>query len=569
MNKYYYTYHNEERRETKFLDNQYEEYNGGIFTYKEQVNARYILQEELDYQGNMLIESLPPVYSVEQIVRKLQKQPIYSEFEKERNEEYRIQAITRLKDFLSVFIKHIEIEKKLSMMIRRGYKDKHIGTPQFMKEVNFTSNLINDKWIKNKLDELKCFFKEGSSPMPGGSIIGISGGGKTTALNNILITYPQCIVHTEYNGDKFLFKQITWIKIDCTHNGSIKGICHKFFNEVDEILDTNYLHKFTNNRRSIDDMIVAMAHIVKIHALGVLIIDEIQHLANARNGAEEVLNFLVTLENELKLPIVYIGTYKAVKKVLGRDFRQARRASGIGEIEWNNMKEDEEWDTFINEMWRYQWTKESTNLTEELKKALYNNTMGITDRVVKLFMAAQIEAILSGKEKITAPLINKVAKENMPLTLPMIDALSSNNINELRKYDDIKSINVDRLIDNAKENLLVKKQLEETLQSNTQIINSKKRQIEDSVIIMMCQIGFSKDEAGKLANEIIKENGINKEPNFYLAQIGRFLKKDSDKNIKENLNCKVNRKKNSDSDSNEIYEEYQSKGKIKNPEDDF
>lgn len=569
MDKFYYTYVNQEKKEGKYLDNQYEEYNGGIFTYKEQVNARYIRQEEVNYQGNMLIEALPPIYSVEQIVGKLRKTPPYSELERERSEEYRIQAITRLKDFVYVFIKHIEIEKKLSTVIRRGYESKHIGTPQFIKEINFTSSLIHDKWTNDKLSQLKCFFNESNSSMAGGAIIGISGGGKTTALNNILVTYPQCIVHSEYKGDKFLFKQITWLKIDCTHNGSIKGICNKFFSEVDEILGTNYLYKFANNRRSIDDMIVAMAHIVKIHALGVLVIDEIQHLASARNGVDEVLNFLVTLENELKLPLIYIGTYKAVKKVLGKDFRQARRASGIGEIEWNNMKDDDEWDAFVNEMWKYQWTKEFTKITKELKEALYINTMGITDRVVKLFMAVQIEAIISGEEKITVSSINKVARENMPLTLPMIQALETNNIEELRKYDDIRAINVEQLIDNVKENLSLKKELNEVLESNIYRVNLKKQEIEDTIIIMMCQLGFSKNEAKELADEIIKENGINNNIDFYLKQVGKLLKKNSDNKEEEKSIDKVKVKRKTEQNSMDIYKEYNSRGTIKNPKDDF
>lgn len=568
MEKYYCTYEGQQVKEEKYCDNQYEEYNGGIFKYKEQINARYIKQEEVDYQGNMLIEALPPVYSVEQIVKKLQKKPFYSELERGRSEEYRIEAITRLKNFISVFIKHIEIEKKLSTVIRRGYESKSIGTPQFIKEVNFTSSLIHDKWTKEKLNKLKCFFNESNSSMAGGSIIGISGGGKTTALNNILVSYPQCIVHTEYKGDKFLFKQIVWLKIDCTHNGSIKGICNKFFNEADEILGSNYLYKFANNRRSIDDMIVAMAHIVKIHALGVLVIDEIQHLASARSGADEVLNFLVTLENELKLPIIYIGTYKAVKKVLGKDFRQARRASGIGEIEWNNMKDDDEWNMFVSEMWRYQWTKEFTEITEELKKTLYINTMGITDRVVKLFMAVQMEAIISGEEKITNALINKVAKENMPLTFPMIEALRANNIGELIKYDDIRAINVDQLIDHAKENISLKKELEEVLQSNIYRVKLKRQEIEDSIIIMMCQLGFNQSEAKRLAEEIIKENGINNDLDFYLKQVGKFLKNSSNK-MEEKSVDKIKTRKKISANNMDIYEEYKNKGKIKNPKDDF
>jgi hypothetical protein len=63
-------------------------------------------------------------------------------------------------------------------------------------------------------------------------------------------------------------------------------------------------------------MIASMSHNAQKHALDVLVIDEIQHLADSRVVTNEVLNFLVTLENEIRLPIFFIETYKAVKNDL-------------------------------------------------------------------------------------------------------------------------------------------------------------------------------------------------------------------------------------------------------------
>lgn len=95
-----------------YIDNQYENYNKGKFCYKEQVNARYIKPVESSYIGNPLIEALPPVYNVEQILDKIEKYPMYSEEERYMDEDYRIQAITRLKEYVYIFQQHITIEKK-------------------------------------------------------------------------------------------------------------------------------------------------------------------------------------------------------------------------------------------------------------------------------------------------------------------------------------------------------------------------------------------------------------------------------------------------------------------------
>ena len=55
-----------------------------------------------------------------------------------------------------------------------------------------------------------------------------------------------------------------------------------------------------------------MCRVGWIHCLGLLVIDEIQHLNQAKSGgAEKMLNFFLQLMNTLGLPVVLIGTYGA------------------------------------------------------------------------------------------------------------------------------------------------------------------------------------------------------------------------------------------------------------------
>lgn len=80
-----------------------------------------------------------------------------------------------------------------------------------------------------------------------------------------------------------------------------------------------------------------MAEIANRHALGVPVIDEIQHLMEARGaGRDEMLNLLVTLVNHCSTPVMLIGTRKAPPLLQGA-FRQARRAGGLGGIDWDRM----------------------------------------------------------------------------------------------------------------------------------------------------------------------------------------------------------------------------------------
>jgi hypothetical protein len=199
-----------------------------------------------------------------------------------------------------------------------------------------------------------------------------------------------------------------------------------------------------------DEMIVHMAEISNLHALGLLVIDEIQHLKHAKTGtaAEDVLSFLVKMVNTIGVPVEFIGTPKA-NDLLRGNFRQGRRSSGIGALAWNPMVRDDTWEYFLKAMWQYQWTSTHTKLTPELIAVLHEVSQGVTDLVVKIFMLAQLRLIAIGETKekkenyeetITPNLIRRVAREDFWLVKDMVDALARKDQKALSKYDDLKPL---------------------------------------------------------------------------------------------------------------------------------
>ncbi len=145
------------------------------------------------------------------------------------------------------------------------------------------------------------------------AIIGISGIGKTTAIERLLLMYPQIIKHQEYKKQNFSRTQIVWLKIDCPYDGSLSTLCKSFFKAIDDLLGTRYLEKFGYSNRVTSTMMLHMTSLASIYGIGVLVIDEIQHLLNSKNDMEEMLNFFVTLSNTVGIPTVLIGTSKAQK----------------------------------------------------------------------------------------------------------------------------------------------------------------------------------------------------------------------------------------------------------------
>lgn len=504
-----------------YTNSQYEEYNNGIFTHGEHVNARYIKQIQPTFEGNELIEALPPERTIEQCFNGLYRPPIFSIEEREEDEDYRIQSVFRLLNYLTPVTKNFEVEKNISVVLRQGYVSKKIKSPEFIKQLKHHSDLLTNDYtdMKGKLD---CLCDTTANSSTGFSIFGISGAGKTTAINNSLSYYPQVIRHTGSEKDRFLFTQVTWVKIDCTYNGSLKGLCQKFFEEMDRLLNTNYLRKYGNSRIGIDRMILAMSHLALKHGLGLIAIDEIQHLCGGSTKGEGFLNYFVTMMNEVRLPIIYVGTYKASKTILGKDFRHARRATGIGVIKWDRILNDEEWDMFIEELWKYQWTKKEAVLTDEIKSLIYRKTGGITDRIIKLFMACQVNAIMSGKEIITPKIINKVSGESFNLTEDMIDALDKGDTKRLIQYDDLYSPDINDIIEKARQ-IKLKEEMKGIYESQLKNKKDKESEIRSKIEITISRFGYEAVVIRKALDKVMRTYGIDKEEEFLMKETYRII----------------------------------------------
>lgn len=391
------------------------------------IRAVYSEQIISEYRGNPFIEALPQICSTEQVIDKLAVYPVYDDSERYLDKQYRVHIIQRVFQCFQPLMIHLDLESKISRVIRQGYIARNPFNPQNVNryvESYDTFNCISDT---NEL-----FFSTGLSL----TIIGISGIGKTTAINRILSMYPQIIVHSKYKDNKFSIYQLPYLKIDAPHDGSIKGLCIDFFLKIDSLLGTNYYEKFGQSRLSANAMLPIMAKIAINTGLGVLIIDEIQNLNSARSGGiEMMLNFFVKLSN-LGIPNITIGNPSAMPVFQSR-FRQARRGSGQGAIVWDRLNKDENWDLLVNAIWDYQWTMKTTILNKEISEVLYFESQGITDIAIKLFVMTQIRAIMLGTEEISTDLIKQTADENLKLVKPMLDALKNGDSTKIAKYEDI------------------------------------------------------------------------------------------------------------------------------------
>lgn len=384
-----------------------------------------------EYDGNPFIARLPPLQSQLELMDALAARPQFHMQERGYAASLRKHCIMRLGRYFEPLERQIQLAERFDMLLRQGYIGRNPLTHDYIRHLKNGAQRIEEKSLT--IPTLLPVENTATSF----ALAGCSGIGKSKAIEKVLHQYPQCIEHTE----PFSLVQITWLKLDCPHQGSPKQLCINFFSAVDRLVGTNYFNWYGRRSASVDEMMVHMAQVANLHALGALVIDEIQHLNKSKIGPDALLNFLVTLVNTIGVPVILIGTLSAIP-LLQDNFRQARRANGLGSMIWDRMPEGKAWDYFIDQLWKYQWTREITKLTPAIQIALYEESQGILDIVVKLFMLSQLRLVAIGevrkvKETLSVGLIRKVAREDFKVVRPMLDALRSNDAKALLKYDDL------------------------------------------------------------------------------------------------------------------------------------
>ena len=388
------------------------------------------------HRGNPLIEALPCVpLGGEELYEKLKSPKLHEEEQRLLPPEVRYEYTDILRHIFQPWGVHFEIVRRINMAIKSGYTSRNPLAPGYYQDLTKLASSVAGR--SGPINTLQL----SNAQAPGFSIIGSSGTGKTTAINNILsVLFPQKILHEEYKGRPFPHLQIVWMKLTCPYDGGVKGLCIEFFREFDLLTGDNTLKRFGNNRESVDQMISQMSLLARRHSLGALIIDEIQNISLAKSGSrEKTLSYLSTMMDTLGIPIIVIGIESAME-VLQSDFMVSRRLTGSqGALIMGNLAFHKgDWEILIKGIWPNQWTREKTPLNEAIMKALYQGSHGNVSLTVSLYQWVQQRVILAGQdgmpETITPELILSEARsDRFAAVRNMLTAIDTEEGNIKRK----------------------------------------------------------------------------------------------------------------------------------------
>jgi hypothetical protein len=196
-------------------------------------------------------------------------------------DETRLQLIQTLRDVYIPLPTTIDLCQRCSAMIRTGYISKNPLAHAYWPNLDAKIEASVTEAANNR---------SAQSNAPGMAIFGIPGAGKTSTVENILSLYSQVITHSSYAGQPMPLTQIVYLKLDCPHDASTKGWCLNFLQAVDEIVGTSNMERYASRRCTVYDLLRAMSRVAAVNNLGLLAIDEIQQLEQAKSGGKRTLS---------------------------------------------------------------------------------------------------------------------------------------------------------------------------------------------------------------------------------------------------------------------------------------
>jgi hypothetical protein len=389
------------------------------------VDAIYLPQVIAEFRGNPFIEALPPILDKLGAAQAMQNIIEVSEEQVALPAEIRLHMLGAIERFIQPLSAHIDLQSHISALLRWGYVDRNPVRPGFLRHL-LSASVTSAAEAENARS-----YDNGRGKGSGLTLLGQSGVGKTTAIEAVLRTFPQVINHPRLNGALRSVKQLVWLVISCPPGGSMKELCNDFFRQVDHFLGTGYHLLFVKVGAPVDELRAAMGKVAFIHGLGVLVVDELQNLNEAKSGVDRqtMMNFFKLLRDGMKVPVITVGTLQATRLV-GGNSQMARRHSDLPPFE--RTEAGPEFALFCSSLFEAQYLPKRVNVdrtdedsvtmcgsgtavqqggaggVDEVEPSasswlelLHALSQGVAAVLVKLFIIAQHAAISAGDEQLT------------------------------------------------------------------------------------------------------------------------------------------------------------------------
>lgn len=373
------------------------------------------------YDSMRIISRLPKMLSGEELIRKMEILPEYEEEVSRKGTAP--QRLLKLSDLYQIYLPSQmseEIYSKLYLSMIRSLQKKgtHTAVRQF-----------NDNY--KSLCEIAS--RQGSqqfSGIIGGSdsftVIGASGIGKSSAISrslHLIETEEVICIEEPY------VTIIPYLTVQCPFDSSVKGLLVEILRTVDGMLGTAYFETALKARTT-TDMLIGTVSQVCLNHVGLLVVDEIQNVVNSKNG-KNLIGSLTQLINNSGISICMVGTPEC-ETFFGQAMQLARRSLGL---RYGTLPYDEYFRQVCRKLYRYQYVKQKTEISDVVIQWLYEHSAGVISMVVSLIHDAQELAILKGSETLDLSSLQAAYDQRMQMLHEYITPSVTGNTRKRKKRD--------------------------------------------------------------------------------------------------------------------------------------
>ena len=340
-----------------------------------------------------MVKCMPQMLSGQELMEQMAEYPVYPADIRERGSAERLVALTDIYDLYVPSQMSVEIYHKLYMGILRSLQKK-----ESMQAV--CQQYENRKGIRGK----RCQGIIGGADSF--TILGQSGIGKSSAVFRAigLITEKEVL-----EMERPYCRIAPCIVVQCPFDSSVKGLLLEILRRVDEVLDSHYYTQAVRARAT-TDMLIGSVSQVALNHIGLLVVDEIQNVANSRNG-KSLVGMLTQLINNSGISICMVGTPESIP-FFEQALQLARRSLGL---QYGTMEFGEGFCEVCRRIFTYQYTKEGMELTETVLEWLYEHCGGNLSILVSIFHDAQETAILEGRDILDMEALETAYKTRMAM----------------------------------------------------------------------------------------------------------------------------------------------------------
>ena len=378
--------------------------------------AKYQKSNIEDYKGNPLIEALPECLEPQRM-RSVLSLSIRAKFDATLSQREREEKVREIRKTRIITRQHYDFYCEVYRMIRYGYKNRNPCSPQV---IAWSYDIADPNVPHQNIDQHQLANLANSTTADCIFLTGFSGNGKSTMTEHVLFNlFPQVI---EHDLPEFKAPQVIYLKVDIPHNASRPGLIYRLISALDHTLaQTSYgdpcyrniARKASGKYENAESMMNILTTVVNRHHVGLLIIDEFQSIQVASPTLRDtIIQLFDELSNQLFVPNIKIGTPDTIL-LFDRNSRHKRR---IGEpFELTRLSEPETWEQAMKALFEFQPVKHPIQRDKGIEDLLFNLTAGVPAYLVGTWEAALLEAIRSGKEKLTQASIKKAFNQRFPL----------------------------------------------------------------------------------------------------------------------------------------------------------